>query len=104
MGSGMGVTGKGAVCAALILCLTGCEQPVPPVSPPPASPAPVSDPCGAARLQGLVGQSRAAVERLSLPKGTRIIGYKSPVTLDYRPDRLNIELDEKDRVAKLSCF
>ncbi len=55
----------------------------------------LADPCGAAGLQGLVGQTAAIVDLLHFPDRTvRIVGPDYAVTLDHRPDRLNIRIDE----------
>jgi hypothetical protein len=53
------------------------------------------DACGAAGLQGLVGQTAAIVELLEFPDQTiRILGPDSVATTDYRPERLNIMIEE----------
>lgn len=53
------------------------------------------DTCGAAGLQGLVGQTGAIVEMLYFPdRIIRVHGPEDAVTLDYRPERLNILVDE----------
>ena len=87
--------------AALValLLLTGCaEQAAPPAKP--AAP----DLCGAAGLQGLIGQPGDVVARMTLPKGTRVIAADSAITTDLRRERLNIELDAKGRVQSVACF
>ena len=53
------------------------------------------DQCGAAGLQGLVGQTAAIAELLEFPDQTiRILGPDSVATTDYRPERLNITIDD----------
>lgn len=68
---------------------------------------PVAEPdrnaCGAAGMQGLVGQSRDVLAAMTLPAGTRVIAPGMAITEDYRPDRLNIDLDEKDRIVRVWC-
>lgn len=64
---------------------------------------PSADACGANGLQYLLGQKAAVLAALSLPEGTRIIAPGTAVTMDYRPDRLNIELDDKDRIIRVHC-
>jgi len=63
---------------------------------------PALQPCGADALQAAVGEPVGAV---SLPAGVkvRIIRPGDAVTMDYSPDRLNIELDEDDRVVRVRC-
>ena len=64
--------------------------------------------CAAAKVQTLVGQAGTAelgARALSL-SGARTIRWVRPgdmVTMDFRADRLNIELDERSRVKTLSC-
>jgi hypothetical protein len=53
------------------------------------------DTCGAIGLQGLIGQTGAIVEMLYFPdRIIRIHGPEDALTLDYRPERLNILVDE----------
>ncbi|RMC36580.1 I78 family peptidase inhibitor [Paracoccus alkanivorans] len=60
--------------------------------------------CGAEVLQDLVGQPKSALDSQKLPAGTRIIGPEDAVTADFRPDRLNIELNGDDRIEKIGCY
>lgn len=65
-------------------------------------------PCDAGDANALVGQaatSQLGSEALQLT-GARTIRWIQPgaaVTMDYRPDRLNIKLDEANRVTEFSC-
>jgi hypothetical protein len=64
--------------------------------------------CNAGRVQSLVGReatSALGAEALRL-SGARTIRWIPPgamVTMDYREDRLNIELDGRNRVTQLRC-
>ena len=87
--------GRGSV-LGLALLLAGC------VAPEGAVPSDAAA-CGAERLQGLVGQSGDVLARMTLPEGTRIIGPDTAVTMDYRPDRLNIDLDAAGRITRVHC-
>ncbi|HEX8215449.1 MAG TPA: I78 family peptidase inhibitor, partial [Allosphingosinicella sp.] len=76
------------------------------VTPPP--PPPPAGSCNAARAQGLVG--RAAGQqlgnealRLTGARSLRWIAPNSAVTMDYRPDRLNIETNAQNRVRAIGC-
>lgn len=87
---------------ALIVALAACV----PARKPEATPAP--DACGASRVQeyqGAAADSRAreAVARDSGARTIRWIGPGDAVTMDYRPDRLNAELDAAGRIAVLRC-
>lgn len=84
-----------------LLLLAGCIEPD---APAPQSPAVGTDQCGAAPLQGLVGQPKAMLARMELPQGSRIIGPKQAVTMDFRADRLNIETGSDDRITRIGCY
>lgn len=90
----------GGFSLAFLIALAACttsEVPLPSPVPPGA------DACGANELQYLLGQKAAVLAALSLPEGTRIIPPGTAVTMDYRPDRLNIELDDNDRITRVHC-
>lgn len=70
----------------------------------PAMEAPPADACQSAGFQGLIGQPKAVLERMLLPAGSRVIGPNDPITRDYRPDRLNIEIGANDRIARVACY
>ena len=64
--------------------------------------------CNAAPVQDLIGRTASqelgqeAVRR----SGAQVLRWIPPggmVTMDYRPDRLNIELDAQNRVTALRC-
>jgi hypothetical protein len=64
--------------------------------------------CDATRAQSLIGnQGDAALGREALDRtGARTLRWIRPgqaVTMDYSPQRLNIELDARDRVKGFSC-
>ena len=73
------------------------------VSPPPPD-QPDRDACKASAYQGLVGQSRLVLGKMMLPAGSRVIGPNDPVTMDYRAERLNIEIGPDDRIARIGCY
>lgn len=49
-----------------------------------------------------VGQTMDQLE-IPLPENARVIDPNSAVTQDYRPDRLNILLDQSGVIAMLRC-
>ncbi|MTH65854.1 hypothetical protein GL284_16400 [Paracoccus sp. DK608] len=83
-----------------VLALAACK---PMAETPPADPA-ADDSCGAAQLQGLVGQSKNVLSSMTLPKGSRVIGPNDAVTMDFRPDRMNIEIGTNDRISRIGCY
>ena len=61
------------------------------------------DTCGAAGFQGLVGQTGEIARLLELDRPARVIEPGMAVTMDYRPDRINFEIDEQGRIAVVRC-
>lgn len=62
----------------------------------------VADECGAAGYQALIGTNAAAVT-LPLELVHRIYQEGDPVTMDYRPDRLNIVTDADGVIIEVKC-
>lgn len=79
-----------AICAALSACTEG------------RSGSDTDDLCRASEYASLVGTPLAAVT-LPVELTTRILPPGSAMTMDYRPDRLNIELDEFGVITRLFC-
>lgn len=66
------------------------------------------DECGASLVSTYVGlrattQLRSDVTTRSAAKSVRWIVPDSAVTMDYRPDRLNVELDRDDKILRFTC-
>ena len=59
--------------------------------------------CGEDGLQGLVGQPRAAFDHSVAAGPVRVLPPGAMVTMDYRPERLNVELNEDDRITRIWC-
>jgi hypothetical protein len=81
-------------------------QPSPPPRRSPIRPPQVSvkDQCGAAAQQGLIGRPRTEVPIPVDPDKQRVACTTCPVTLDYRPDRLNFFFDaETGRIKEVRC-
>lgn len=78
----------------------GCVVPVP---------VPVPDPgdtggsCGADELQYLVGKPGVMLDGMRFSQEVRVIEFGMAVTMDYNPDRLNIQLDRLDVIERVSC-
>ena len=94
-----------AALAALTL-LAGCTSVAATEQP---APAPASDgKCNAALAQQLIGRQEssetgAEAQRLSGASRMRWIRPGQMVTMDYREDRLNIDLDDAGRITGLRC-
>lgn len=61
---------------------------------------PGQDACGASRLQERVGTQ---VGQHDFGPGTRIIPPGTAVTMDHRPDRLNVETDADGVITRVYC-
>jgi peptidase inhibitor I78 family protein len=68
-----------------------------------ADPLAGSRTCGADRLQHLLGQPGSQVALLGLPGPLRMIDPGTMVTQDFRPDRINFEMDEAGNIRRISC-
>ncbi|HYD85953.1 MAG TPA: I78 family peptidase inhibitor [Vitreimonas sp.] len=64
---------------------------------------PPPDTCQLAAHRHLLGADGGAIQQSSLPAGARIICHGCAVTLDYRAERLNLELGPDGKVANLRC-
>ena len=92
--------------APLSLALSACQSEAPARVPPPPQP-PEEDACGASRLGRFVGKESSLVmaEIASSAAGRpiRTVRPGDAVTMDHRPDRLNVELDTRGRITRLRC-
>jgi len=79
-------------------------EPQPMPQPPAADPtAPGADACGAAQYAALVGKS--ITEPGVPPEGpnVRYIRPDTQVTMDFRPDRLNVDINAADVITGFRC-
>ena len=58
--------------------------------------------CGADAVQDMVGQPVAGV-RDRLPETVRVISPGMAVTQDYRPERMNVDLDGAGTIVRIWC-
>jgi hypothetical protein len=79
-----------------LLVLAACEPVVP-------AEEPSADACGASGLQDLVGQPKSVLAAMTFPAPTRVIEPGMAVTLDFRADRLNIETNAAELIARVYC-
>ncbi|HQY42800.1 MAG TPA: I78 family peptidase inhibitor [Paracoccaceae bacterium] len=80
----------------LLMPLGACVEPAP------AGPN-LTESCGAETLQGLVGQPESVVAAMTFTQDVRVIRPGTAVTMDYRPDRLNIVIDAQGNVSSVNC-
>lgn len=87
--------------AALLAALAACAEQ--PKAEGEAAASGGEDACGAAGLQSLVGTSVGALDASALPEPRRVIFPGQPVTMDFRQERLNVEIGPDDKVARVFC-
>ena len=93
---------RAGLALALFLTVPACV----PAGPPPVEPMPPlpgADACGASGLQGLVGQPESVLQTMRFSQPLRIIRPGMAVTMDYSPNRLNIELDAAGTIIRVHC-
>jgi hypothetical protein len=73
-----------------------------PRMPDPATPL-EGDACNSAAFRHLIGQPASALATVALPERTRVIRPGTMVTMDYNAQRLNVDLDARDRIVSLRC-
>ncbi|MBB3711223.1 hypothetical protein FHS00_000785 [Limimaricola variabilis] len=83
----------------LAACAPLAQAPAPAPTPAPADPGT----CGADARQHLVGAPVTALERELILGPVRIIRPGDAVTMDFRPDRINFEIDALERIARVYC-
>lgn len=92
--------------APLLLALAACQSEGPADVPPPPQP-PAEDACGASKLARFLGAEAsgvmAEIGSIVGERNIRTIRPGDAVTMDYRPDRLNVELGEDGRIVRLRC-
>ncbi len=93
------------------LLLAGCagmSSPPPHESAPPPPRVENQADCGAERVQDRVGREyseslEASIREESGAAAVRVIRPGEAVTLDHRPDRLNVRLDDDDIISEIDC-
>ena len=91
----------GLLMATLAACVPG--DTVSPTPERPAVPPADQDTCGAAPYARLIGQDATALERELILRQVRVIRPGMAVTMDFRPERINFDIDENDRIARIFC-
>jgi hypothetical protein len=97
-----------AAALGLAACTPASERPAAGADAPAQPPAPADDSCGAGKVGGYLGQlpTTDAIADIQQTVGhTRIrtIRPGDAVTMDYREDRLNIEIGDDGRIRLLRC-
>jgi len=88
----------------VLVATAGCQY----GNPPEAGPPPLEGKCTTDRLAALTGKARSEnVAKQALRwSGARTIRWISPgmaVTMDFRSDRLNLDLDAQGKITRAHC-
>ena len=70
---------------------------------PDTRPAGGAETCDAAQYKYLVGQAEESIDRTHLPRAYRVICADCMVTMDFNPNRLNIQMGADKRVGSVRC-
>lgn len=87
------------VLLALPTVLIACVEP----QMPPTSPTPPEGSCSAEGLQDLIGQPAARLQTIRFGVTTRIIRPDMAITEDYSAGRLNIYIDDAEKISAVNC-
>lgn len=84
--------------------VAGCSTQLPTI-PAPVDPFPVgaADTCGAAPYGNLVGQNATALEKVLILRQVRVIRPGDAVTEDFRPVRINFNIDPAETIRTITC-
>ena len=80
------------------LLLAACVEPLP--MPQPTDPV---GNCGAEDLQYLVGRPAVLLDGMRFSQDVRVIQPGMAVTMDFRGDRLNFWLNDRDVIERVVC-
>lgn len=94
------MTGRGTIGVAVLLGLTlaACQH-----GGAPLSQSFREDACGAQAMTALIGQPASVLQTMRFGGPVRIIHAGMAVTMDYNPERLNIEIGADGTIARLHC-
>ena len=87
---------RGFFCVSMALVSAACMAETPSVTD-------VPDSCGAATMQGFVGQSESVLMATTFAVPVRFIHPTDAVTMDLRPDRLNFDIDSNGIITRVRC-
>lgn len=96
---------KNLFAIAPLVFLAACEMPVPTPEIPrgPTVPAAANDTCNANQYASLIGQDATALERVMILGLVRVIRPDQAVTMDFRPERINFNVGQNNRIASITC-
>lgn len=88
---------------ALLALLAGCSS-----QPPAQQAAEISGDCDVEQVHGVLGQTASSelieqVLQQANAKTLRVLAPGDAATMDYNPQRLNIDIDESEVIIRLTC-
>jgi hypothetical protein len=92
--------GRLVVLGGLYLGLAGCSMSIPLDG---AAINPPAQGCGAEELQHLIGQPKAVLDAMDFSQPLRVMAQGAPATMDFAPDRLNIETSRDGIITQVWC-
>ena len=64
---------------------------------------PDRDACGATTYSDRIGQKHTQFDFSAPNRPVRVLGPDTPMTMDYRIDRLNVDTDAAGRITRIWC-
>ncbi|WP_238987529.1 I78 family peptidase inhibitor [Roseovarius dicentrarchi] len=91
-----------AACMAVpaALMLAACQ---PATNNDPVLNRPDRDACGAAAYSNRVGKDHTAYDFSAPNRPVRVLGPNTPMTMDHRTERLNVDIDTQGRITRIWC-
>ncbi|MFX0544929.1 I78 family peptidase inhibitor [Roseovarius sp. S1116L3] len=62
-----------------------------------------SDSCGASAYSDRIGKDHKAYDFSAAGRPVRIVGPDMAMTMDYNPERLNVDIDGRGRITRIWC-
>lgn len=74
-------------------------------TPPTRAPLPpvAEDSCNANQYSAVIGQDATALERILILSQVRVIRPGQAITMDFRPERINFDVDANERITSIYC-
>ena len=91
------------IAVSSLSAVAACQLAPPPEQTAPKQPPASADACGARDVAFMAGMRIAEVSFDTTDRPVRIVGPNSAVTLDHRPERLNVTIDASERITGFAC-
>ncbi len=64
---------------------------------------PDRDACGASAYSDRVGKDHTQYDFSAPDRPVRVLGPDTPMTMDYRIERLNVDIDKTNKITRIWC-